>query len=163
MSTPLIPQPIILAIIVGVLSWYGLYRCRYGIVLRGIGNNAQSVERSGWSYLQAKITAYAISGVFAVMAGMVYTSVCSGADANSSVNFNMLSIATVILGGCEMTGGVPVPIGVVMAAIVMNLINTLLTALKMNSNYQTAVIGVILLSVLALKYLIHRREVSSHE
>ena len=163
MATPIIPQPIILAIIVGLVSWYGLYRCRYGIVLRGIGNNAQSVERSGWSYLQAKIVAYAISGLFAVMAGMVYTSVCSGADANSSVNFNMLSIATVILGGCEMTGGVPVPIGVVMAAIVMNLINTLLTALKMNSNYQTAVIGIILLSVLALKYLIHRKEGGNHE
>ena len=73
----------------------------------------------------------------------------------------MMSIATVILGGCEMTGGVPVPIGVVMGAIVMNLINTLLTALKMNSNYQTAVIGMILLAVLALKYILNRREARS--
>ncbi len=162
-QTPLIPQPIILAVVIGFLCWYLLYRCRYGIVLRGIGNNAQSVERSGWSYLLAKVVAYTISGLFVVMAGMVYTSVCSGADANSSVNFNMMSIATVILGGCEMTGGVPVPIGVVMAAIVMNLINTLLTALKMNSNYQTAVIGIILLAVLALKYLIRRGEGGSRE
>ena len=45
-----------------------------------------------------------------------------------------------------------------MAAIVMNLINSLLTAMKMNSNYQTAIIGLILIGVLALKFLIHRGE-----
>ena len=163
MNTPLVPQPIILAALAGLLSWFLLFRCRYGIVLRGIGNNAQSVERSGWNYMLAKMTAYAIAGLFVVMAGMAYTSVCSGADANSSVNFNMMSIATIILGGCEMTGGVPVPLGVVMAAIVMNLINTLLTALKMNSNYQTAIIGIILISVLALKYVIRRGEGGSRE
>ena len=163
LQTPLVPQPILLAALAGILSWLLLYRCRYGIVLRGIGNNAQSVERSGWSRLLAKVVAYMVSGIFVVLAGMVYTSVCNSADANSSVNFNMMSIATVILGGCEMTGGMPVPIGVVMAAIAMNLINTLLTALKMNSNYQTAVIGLILLGVLALKYVLHRREARGRE
>ena len=163
LKTPLVPQPVILAVIIGLICWYLLYRCRYGIVLRGIGNNAQSVERSGWNYLTAKAVAYTISGFLVVLAGMAYTSTSGGADANSAVNLNMLSIATVILGGCEMTGGVPVPVGVVMAAIVMNLINTLLTALKMNSNYQTAIIGIILISVLALKYLVRRRESGGRE
>ena len=76
----------------------------------------------------------------------------------TALNYNMMSIATVILGGCDMAGGLPVPVGVVMAAIVMNLINSLLTAMKMNSNYQTAIIGLILIGVLALKFLIHRGE-----
>ena len=158
LKTPLVPQPIILAVVVGVISWVLLYRCRYGIVLRGIGNNAQSVQRSGWSHMTAKVVAYMISGLLVVLAGMAYTSACNSGDANGSVNFNMMSIATVILGGCEMTGGVPVPMGVVMGAVAMNLINSLLTALKMNSNYQTAVIGLILLAVLALKYILHRKE-----
>lgn len=116
------------------------------------------MERSGWSYLLAKVVAYGIAGFFVVLAGMAYTNTCNGADANSSVNYNMMSIATVILGGCDMAGGLPVPVGVVMAAIVMNLINSLLTAMKMNSNYQTAIIGLILIGVLALKFLIHRGE-----
>ena len=156
--SPYVPFPIIIAVVAGFVCWYVLYRCRYGVILRGIGNNIQSVERSGWSCLTAKMTAYALAGVFVVLAGMAYTSTCNGADANSSVNYNMMSIATVILGGCEMLGGVPVPFGVVMAAVVMNLINSLLTAMKMNSNYQTAIIGLILLSVLALKFIMRRRE-----
>lgn len=157
-KTPVIPIPIIIAVVTGLACWYLLYRCRYGIVLRGAGNNVQALERSGWSYLLAKVVAYGIAGFFVVLAGMAYTNTCNGADANSSVNYNMMSIATVILGGCDMAGGLPVPVGVVMAAIVMNLINSLLTAMKMNSNYQTAIIGLILIGVLALKFLIHRGE-----
>lgn len=156
LKTPIIPFPILLALIAGALSWGFLYRCRYGMVLRGSGNNIMSVERSGWSHFTAKLVAYGISGLFVVLAGLAYTSVCNGADANSSVNYNMMSIATVILGGCEMAGGVPVPFGVVMAAIVMNLINSLLTAMKVNSNYQTAIIGLILIGVLAMKFMIHK-------
>ncbi len=157
-KTPVVPLPIIIAIVTGAVCWHILYRCRYGIVLRGAGNNVQALERSGWSYLLAKVVTYGISGLFVVLAGMAYTNTCNGADANSSVNYNMMSIATVILGGCDMAGGLPVPVGVVMAAIVMNLINSLLTAMKMNSNYQTAIIGLILIGVLALKFLIHRGE-----
>ncbi len=155
---PIIPLPIVIAAVTGLACWYFLFRCRYGIILRGSGNNVQALERSGWSHLVAKIVAYGISGFFVVLAGMAYTNTCNGADANSSVNYNMMSIATVILGGCDMAGGLPVPVGVVMAAIVMNLINSLLTAMKMNSNYQTAIIGLILIGVLALKFLIHRKE-----
>ena len=162
-KTPIIPFPIILAIISGGACWYLLYRCRYGVVLRGAGNNVQALERSGWSYLIAKITAYGLAGLFTVLAGLAYTNTSNGADANSSVNFNMMSIATVILGGCDMAGGLPVPYGVVMAAIVMNLINSFLTAMKMNSNFQTAIIGLILIGVLALKFVIKRAEGKVHE
>lgn len=162
-QTPLIPFPIILAVVAGLICWYVLYRCRYGVVLRGAGNNVQALERSGWNYLMAKIVAYGLAGLFTVLAGLAYTNTTNGGDANSSVNFNMMSIATVILGGCDMAGGVPVPFGVVMAAIVMNLINSLLTAMKINSNYQTAIIGLILIGVLALKFVIRRGGREGHE
>lgn len=156
--TPLIPFPVILAVLAGLICWYLLFRCRYGMVLRGIGNNPSSVERSGWNYLMAKVTNYGLAGLMVILAGITFTAICNGADANSTVNYCMMSIATVILGGCEMAGGVAVPGGVVMGAIAMNLINSLLTALKVDSNYQTAIIGLILLSVLAVKFIIHRGE-----
>ncbi|MDO4553821.1 MAG: ATP-binding cassette domain-containing protein [Lachnospiraceae bacterium] len=162
-ETPVIPFPIIIAAVAGIFCWYLLARSRYGMVMRGIGNNPSSIERSGWSYLLAKAVNYGMAGLMIVFAGMAYTSTCNGADANSSVNFCMMSIATVILGGCEMAGGVGEPIGVVVAAIAMNLINSLLTALKIDSNYQTAIIGLILIAVLAFKFVIHRKEAAGNE
>lgn len=162
-QTPVVPLPIIIAILAGLLCWFILYRSRYGMVMRGIGNNPNSVERSGWNYLTAKMTNYGMAGLMVVLAGMTFTASCNGADANSSVNYCMLSIATVILGGCEMAGGIVEPAGVVIAAIAMNLINSLLTAMKVNSNYQTAIIGLILIAVLAFKFVIHRKEAAKNE
>ena len=162
-QTPVVPLPIIIAVLAGLLCWFILYRSRSGMVMRGIGNNPNSVERSGWNYLTAKMTNYGMAGLMVVLAGMTFTASCNGADANSSVNYCMLSIATVILGGCEMAGGIVEPAGVVIAAIAMNLINSLLTAMKVNSNYQTAIIGLILIAVLAFKFVIHRKEAAKNE
>lgn len=62
-----------------------------------------------------------------------------------------------------MAGGVVAPAGVVIAAVAMNLINSLLTAMKVDSNYQTAIIGLILIGVLAFKFIIHRKGASRNE
>ncbi len=144
-----IPMPAVIIIIAATATYYILYRSKYGMVLRGIGNNPIAVERSGWSYLTAKMTNYGLSALMVVLAGMSFTAVCGGADANSAAAYCMMSIAVVILGGCKMSGGEVEPIGVAAGAIAMSLITSLLTFIKVGSNYQTAVTGLILILVLA--------------
>ena len=155
---PIVPMPIVLCVLAGIFCWYVLFRAKYGMILRGIGNNPLAVERSGWSYLQAKMANYALAGLMVVLAGMAYTAVCMGADANSSATYCMMSIATVILGGCEMAGGIVAPIGVVCGGIAMSFITTILTSFRVDSNYQTAVTGLILIVVLAIKLVTHKKE-----
>jgi ribose transport system ATP-binding protein len=146
-----IPTPVLICIVAAFFCYIILFKAKYGIILRGIGNNPQAVMRSGWSYLTAKMTAYALSGIMVVLSGMFFTAVCLGADANASSSFCMLSIATVVLGGCEFSGGIMEPIGVVAGAIAMSLITTVLTFMRIGSNYQTAVLGIILILVLVIK------------
>jgi ribose/xylose/arabinose/galactoside ABC-type transport system permease subunit len=102
------------------------------------------------------MTAYALSGIMVVLSGMFFTAVCLGADANASSSFCMLSIATGVLGGCEFSGGIMEPIGVVAGAIAMSLITTVLTFMRIGSNYQTAVLGIILILVLVIKLVTKR-------
>ncbi len=146
-----VPMPGVISILAAALCYFILYRSKYGMILRGIGNNRSAVERSGWSYLQAKMACYGLAGLMVVFAGMAYTAVTHGADVNSSASFCMMSIATVILGGCLMSGGVVEPVGVVAAGIAMSLITSLLTFVRVGSNYQTAVMGSILILALAMK------------
>lgn len=155
---PLIPMPMLIAILAAAVSWYILYRAKYGMILRGIGNNPMAVERSGWSYLAAKMANYGLSAIMVILAGASFTAVCLGADANSAASYCMLSIATVILGGCEMSGGQVEPVGVVVGGIAMSFITALLTSMKVNSNFQTAVTGAILIFVLAIKLVTHKKE-----
>ena len=155
---PLVPMPVLIAVTAAAVSWYILYRSKYGMILRGIGNNPTAIERSGWSYLTAKMTNYGLSAVMVILSGMTFTAVCLGADANSAASYCMLSIATVILGGCEMSGGVVEPVGVVVGGIAMSFITALLTSMKVDSNFQTAVTGIILILVLAIKLITHKKE-----
>ena len=155
---PLLPMPVVISLAAGVICWYILKRSKYGMVLRGIGNNPVSVERSGWSYMTARLTNYGIAAVLLILSGMSFTAVCRSADANGATTYQMLSIATIILGGCEMSGGKVVPMGVAAGAVAMTFITTLLTSLRINSNFQTAVTGGILIAVLAIKLISHRKE-----
>lgn len=60
---------VVLCMIAGVGCWYVLFRAKYGMILRGIGNNPLAVERSGWSYVCAKMTNYALAGLMVVFSG----------------------------------------------------------------------------------------------
>jgi ribose/xylose/arabinose/galactoside ABC-type transport system permease subunit len=104
------------------------------------------------------MTAYALSGAMVVLSGMFFTAVCLGADANASSSFCMLSIATVVIGGCEFSGGIVEPVGVVAGALAMSLITTVLTFMRIGSNYQTAVLGIILILVLIIKLIANRNK-----
>jgi ribose transport system ATP-binding protein len=153
-----IPMPVLICIAAALFCHLVLFKAKYGIILRGIGNNPHAVMRSGWSYLTAKMTSYALSGIMVVLSGMFFTAVCLGADANASSSFCMLSIATVVLGGCEFSGGIMVPAGVVAGAVAMSLITTVLTFMRLGSNYQTAVLGIILILVLVIKVIANRNK-----
>ncbi|WP_084074454.1 ATP-binding cassette domain-containing protein [Demequina sp. NBRC 110052] len=152
-----LPMSAVLCIVAAAGAWFVLFRWKYGMVLRGVGNNRDAVERSGWSYLMGKMINYAMAGLMVVFAGLFFTAVTYAADVNTSLAFCMISIATVIVGGCEMSGGVVVPVGVVAAAIAMSLITSLLVFINVDSNLQMAVTGLIIISVLAAR-LVSRRK-----
>jgi ribose transport system ATP-binding protein len=152
-----VPMTALVCVAAGAGAWFVLNRWKYGMVLRGVGNNQDAVERSGWSVLLGKMVNYALAGLMVVLAGMAFTAVTYAADVNTSAAFCMMSIATVIVGGCQMSGGVVEPVGVVAAGIAMSLITSLLIFMKVDSNFQMAVTGLIIITVLASRLVAGRR------
>lgn len=157
LNIPVIPEPIILAVIFAFIGYLILRKTKYGIVLRGFGNNAEAVVKAGWSGLRARVTMYLLAGFFASLAGVAVTAVNSGSDANASSSYTLLSIAAVILGGSEFIGGIVEPVGVIIGALTFSLIGSLLGLLNINSNYEPGVQGVLLILVLASRVLSSRR------
>jgi ribose transport system ATP-binding protein len=156
-EAPLIPLPVYFCIVPAVVAFWIIKRSKYGMILRGIGNNPKAIARGGWSHLTAHLAAYAIAGVFIVLAGISLTGISTGSDANSTSSFQMMTIATIILGGCEFSGGIADPVGTVAGALAISLISSLLAFLNVNSNFQTAVVGCVLLAALAIKQLNRRK------
>jgi ribose transport system permease protein len=155
---PVVPFPIIAAVVIAVVVHIGLMRTSYGAILRGVGGNPRAIQAAGWSLLRAKVTMYALAGVFGMLSGLALIGLTISADANIAVRFTLLSIAGVILGGGEFVGGRVSPGGAVIGAITLTLAGSFLSFLRISPDWQIGSTGAILIIVLALRALINRAE-----
>jgi ribose/xylose/arabinose/galactoside ABC-type transport system permease subunit len=151
LSPPVVPLPVLVAILVGVIGQFLLMRTARGAVLRGIGGNPRAVEQAGWSLLGGRVTLYGIAGACGVIAGLLLTGINTSGDANVGAQYTLTSIAAVIVGGGEFTGGDVSPAGTVIGTLIMLLTGSVLSFVNVSTNWQLSVQGAILIVVLGLR------------
>jgi ribose transport system ATP-binding protein len=146
-----IPEQVYLCAGLALVAWFVLRRWRYGVALRGFGNSRQAFIETGRSPLRARVSLYLIAGLGVVLAGALTTVSTTASDINASSTLTLISVAAVVIGGAEFTGGVVEPVGTVMAAVAFGLIPSLLYFLSVSPNYQTAVEGLLLVAAMAAR------------
>jgi ribose transport system permease protein len=157
---PLVPMAIIACVLLALVSHLLVTRSALGTLLRGVGGNARSVARAGWSVARLRALAYGLAGVFGVLAGMALVGLTTSADANIALRYTLLSIAGVILGGGSFTGGIVSPVGAVIGALTLTLAGSFLTFIRLSPDWQIGAQGVILILVLAARLLVRRRRMA---
>ena len=155
---PLLPMAILASLAIATLAHLIVMRSSFGVALRGVGGNARSVERAGWSILKLRAATYGLAGLFATLAGICLVGLTTSADANIALRYTLLSIAAVILGGGEFTGGRVSAVGAVIGALTLTLASSFLTFLRLSSDWQIGAQGAILIAVLAIRLTLNRRE-----
>ncbi len=155
---PFVPIAIIASIVIAVVAHYIVMRSSFGVLMRGVGGNLRSVERSGWSVVGIRAATFALAGFFAVLSGIALVGLTTSADANIALRYTLLSIAGVILGGGEFVGGRVSPIGAVIGALTLTLAGSFLSFMRISPDWQIGAQGAILIIVLALRLLLNRLE-----
>jgi ribose transport system permease protein len=153
---PLMPMAIVASVLIAVVAHLLVMRSSLGVLIRGVGGNQRSVQRAGWSVAMARAGAYALAACFAVAAGICLVGLTTSADANIALRYTLLSIAGVILGGGEFTGGRISPIGAVVGALTLTLAGSFLSFLRISPDWQIGAQGAILIAVLALRLALNR-------
>ncbi len=148
---PIVPLPIIAALVIGIVVHLALMQSSYGVVARGAGGNAKAMARAGWSMLNIKVIMYALAGFFGVLSGLSLLGLTTSADAHVADRYTLFSIAGVILGGGEFIGGRVSPLGAVVGALTLALAGSFLIFLKISPDWQIGAQGAILIIVLALR------------
>ena len=154
---PVLPMAIVASVALAVVAHLIVTRSAMGTLLRGVGGNARAVARAGHGLVRLRALAYGLAGAFGVLAGMALVGLATSADANIALRYTLLSIAGVILGGGEFTGGRVSPVGAVIGALTLTLAASLLSFLRLPSDWQIGAQGVILILVLAARLLVSRR------
>ncbi|KUF09962.1 ABC transporter permease [Pseudoponticoccus marisrubri] len=154
---PVMPMAVVAAILIAAVTHLLVIRSGIGTVLRGVGGNSRSVARAGWNVTALKALAYGLAGLFGVLAGMALVGLTTSADANIALRYTLLSIAGVILGGGEFTGGKVSPTGAVIGALTLTLAASFLSFMRLSPDWQIGAQGAILILVLTARLVFARR------
>ena len=156
--------PILLMLIPSVFVALWARRTRQGLTLYAIGSSNMAARLSGLDVRRAKIVSYGIGGAMAALAGLATVAITGTGDPRFSVGADatMNSVAAVVLGGIALTGGVGHIFGVVATAVILIMLNPILSAMGVDSNSAQVIQGVLIAGVMMVGGLVAlRRERAS--
>jgi ribose transport system permease protein len=118
-----------------------------GLVLYAIGGNEDAVRISGISADLYKVVAFTMAGTLYGIAGQIMNARLEIAYPWTGWGAELDAIASCVLGGYYLSGGVGNPIGALIGAYVLTLIANIFVLLGLDPYFQWIVKGVILLGI----------------
>lgn len=110
-----------------------------------IGINNDSARFAGINFNKIRILLYSYSGFLAALGGIIMASWFMTAKADVGKDIEMQAITVVMLGGTSIKGGVGSVVGTLISVLIITMISTGLQLAQINSIWQMAVLGTILL------------------
>lgn len=151
---------VVLAVIIVIGAFFLLHRTRFGRTVYAMGGSEQSAQLMGLPVFRTKLAVYIISGTLSGLAAVVYTGRLGIAQNITGVGWELDAIAAVVIGGTMLTGGVGFVLGSVVGALVLGLMNVLITRDGTIPPEATTIItgGILLVFVLLQRVVSLRRQ-----
>jgi ribose transport system permease protein len=145
-----VPVLVIIVAIACIISHFLLSQTRFGQHTYAMGDNKAAADRAGINTKFLTIKIYALAGLFAGIAGALYTARFSAGSAQAGEPLLLISIAIVVIGGASLFGGSGTISGTIAGALVIAVIQYGLVYVNIEPFWQFIAVGiVIILSVLA--------------
>ncbi len=145
-----IPVPVIIMIIVFFILYFVLNNTVFGRRVYAVGGNEEAATLSGVKTDRTKIMVYAITGMLAVLAGIILTSRLNSAQPTAGTMYELDAIAAVVIGGTSLMGGRGRITGTLIGALIIGVISNGLNLLNVSSFYQQIVKGAVILFAVML-------------
>jgi ribose transport system permease protein len=156
---PGIPNSFIAFVIVAIFMGIVLHRSVFGRYLFAVGKNEEAARYSGIRSRVIIASAYVISGGIAGVSSIYLAMYTRSISPASHGNFyELYAIAAAVLGGCSLRGGEGSVLGIVLGAVLLQILQNLVNLLGIPSSLNFAVMGaVILIGVIADQQLVRYR------
>ena len=148
----------VMGILLYVLAFLVLHYTGYGRRVYATGNDLVHARQSGVAADRVTVSAYMVSGVVAGVAGMVLAMRVFSGDPLIGDAFSMDTVASAVIGGVSLVGGVGSVIGSLAGAFLLGMINNVMNMLKVFAYYQYIIKGAILVLALLIFRLKRRNK-----
>jgi ribose transport system permease protein len=154
-----VPHSFIVFLVVAAIMGVLLHRSVFGRYLFAVGKNEEAARYSGIRTKRIVAAAYIISGGLAGLSSIYLAMYTRSISPASHGNFyELYGIAAAVLGGCSLRGGEGSVLGIVLGAILLQILQNLVNLLGIPSSLNFAVMGtVILIGVVADQQLTRLR------
>ncbi len=152
-SWGVIPSTVGIAIIVGAIAWVLLNRTRTGLNIYAIGGSRETAVLAGIPVVRNEIVAYVVCGLFAGVAGLMLASRVVVGQASLGQGYELLSIATAIIGGVAIGGGVGRILGVLLGVMLLSIITTGMNIAGLSEFIQQMLTGAVLILAVLIDQL----------
>jgi len=142
--------PVVIFLAVALVFHIALRYTRYGKFTYAIGANPQAARVSGIDVGRHLIKVYAIAGVLAGLAGIVTAARAQTAQAGMGMMYELDAIAATVIGGTSLTGGQGRITGTVIGTVILGVMTSGFTFLRIDAYYQEIVKGIIIVAAVIL-------------
>ena len=146
---------IYLAVVAGIM-WFIWNKTKLGKNMFAIGGNPEAAAVSGVNLAKNIMIIFIISGILYGVAGFLEAGRAGSTTTATGLNYELDAIAACVVGGVSFTGGVGTIPGVLIGAVLLQVINYGLNFIGVNAYWQFIIRGLIIIVAVSLdvrKYL----------
>jgi ribose/xylose/arabinose/galactoside ABC-type transport system permease subunit len=144
-----VPVPVIIFLVAAVIAHIVLRYMRYGRRVYAVGGNPEAARLAGVNVSRVICSVYVIMGFFAGLGAFVLAARLNSAEAVAGTGYELTVIASVVIGGTSLFGGVGSIFGTVIGTILIGVLLNGLVLMNVSSYIQQIIIGVIIVLAVA--------------
>jgi inositol transport system permease protein len=148
--------PVIIFLGTAVVFHVALRYTRYGKFTYAIGANPQAARVSGINVGRHLIVVYAIAGTLSGLAGVVTSARAVSGQAGMGMMYELDAIAAAVIGGASLSGGIGRITGTVIGTLILGVVTSGFTFLRIDAYYQEIVKGAIIVAAVVADQYRHR-------
>jgi ribose transport system permease protein len=147
-----VPIAVIFAAVIVIIFFFVMKYTTFGRMVYAVGSNEAAVQLAGINSKKYLFFVYLIAGFLCGIAGVIITSRSGNASAlTAGVDYNMTTIAGVVIGGASLAGGEGTVIMTVVGVFIMAIIGNIMNLANVASYPQMVVKAIVIILAVLLK------------
>jgi inositol transport system permease protein len=144
-----IPAPVLVFAAVTLVGYVVLRHTRYGRHVYAVGGNPEAARLTGLNVKGILTSVYVIVGLTAGLAGFLLSARLGSAEAVAGTGYELRVIASVVIGGASLFGGVGGIGGAIVGVLLIGVLGNGLVIMNVSAYFQQIVIGAIIVAAVA--------------
>lgn len=156
-------NPVWITLIIFLVAFFALQKCRIGRYLYAIGSNKDAAHLSGVNVVRTIIVSYVVSGLLAGLVGLFTMSIVSMGTMDAGTNYELNAVAASVIGGVSTLGGEGMLLGTVIGACIWGVMYNGLQFAGAPVALRNIVIGIIVIASVLIDIILRKRRAKKNK